>query len=63
MGWLCIAWVVYILQNGQNRDPNLFGPPTFLEYDLAAVRVSSILPIGAPVSTTTTVTLLLHQDH
>ena len=47
------------MQNGLTVDPFLDGgAPTFTAYDLAAVRVSALIPQGGLVAAETTITLL-----
>ena len=52
-------WAVDVLQNGLTPEPSLFADRllTFVEYDLSAVRVSTLDPPGGPIGVDTAVTL------
>ena len=50
-------WKLSVLLNGVTAAPNLYNAPELDEYDLAQVRISSVVPPGGPVGQATTVTL------
>ncbi|KAL1515192.1 hypothetical protein AB1Y20_004253 [Prymnesium parvum] len=48
---------VYLSLNGLQVEPSLYTTPTFDAYDLAAVRVSQLVPSAVPLETSTALTI------
>ena len=43
--------------NGLQRDPTLFGSPTFTEYNLHEIRLFSLKPSAGPIAQASVITI------